>query len=74
MKFIKDSLTGVDGESFAAAKVLGSAIVLTFLGLSIASFITGKHFDMQAFGMGAGLAVAAMGAAVKLTETSEPKA
>ena len=69
----KDSLTGVDGESYAIAKVLGCAIVATFLGLSIAAFITGRPFDMQAFGIGAGAAVAAMGAAIKLTESSEPK-
>jgi hypothetical protein len=69
----RDSLTGIDGESYAIAKVLGCAIVGTFLGLSIAAFITGKPFDMQAFGIGAGAAVAAMGAAIKLTETSEPR-
>jgi hypothetical protein len=74
VNIVRDSLTALDGESYAVAKVLGCAIVATFLGLSIASFITGKPFDMQAFGIGAGAAVAAMGAAIKLTETSEPKA
>jgi cytochrome c biogenesis protein CcdA len=72
-KAVRDSLTGLDGQSYAVAKVMGVAIVATFLGLSIASFVTGKPFDMQAFGIGAGAAVAAMGAAIKLTETSEPK-
>jgi hypothetical protein len=73
VKFVRDSLTGIDGQSYAVAKLMGVAIVGTFLGLSIASFITEKPFDMQAFGIGAGAAVAAMGAAIKLTETSEPK-
>lgn len=73
MKALRDSLTALDGQSYAVAKVAGVAIVLVFLGLSIAAFITGKPFDMQAFGIGAGAAVAAMGAAIKLTETSEPK-
>jgi hypothetical protein len=72
-KAMRDSLTGLDGQSYAVAKVMGVAIVATFLGLSIAAFITGKDFDAQAFGIGAGAAVAAMGAAIKLTETSEPK-
>lgn len=74
MKALRDSLTALDGQSYAVAKVAGVAIVFVFLGLSIAAFITGKPFDMQAFGIGAGAAVAAMGAAIKLTETSEPKA
>ena len=73
MSLLKDALTGMDGTSYAAAKVAGLAIVFTFLGLAIAAFITGKPFDMQAFGIGSGAAVAAMGAAIKLTETSEPK-
>lgn len=73
MKVLRDSLTALDGQSYAVAKVAGVAIVFTFLGLSIASFVTGKPFDMSAFGVGAGAAVAAMGAAIKLTESSEPK-
>lgn len=73
MTIMRDSLTGIDGQTYAVAKVAGVAIVLTFLALSIAAFITGKAFDMAAFGLGAGAAVAAMGAAIKLTESSEPK-
>ena len=74
MKFVKDSLTGLDGESYGAIKVLGALIVLTYLCLTVAAFITGKPFDMQGFGVGAAAAVGAMGAAIKMTETSEPKA
>lgn len=73
MKVVRDSLTALDGQTYAVAKVAGVAIVIVFLGLSIAAFITGKAFDAQAFGIGAGAAVAAMGAAIKLTESSEPK-
>jgi len=72
-KLLKDSLTAMDGESYAVIKVLGGAIVLVYLGLSIASFVMIRAFDMMAFGTGAGLAVGAMAAAIKLTETSEPK-
>jgi hypothetical protein len=70
---LKDVLTGVDGQSYAIVKLLGMLIVLVFLGLTIASFWTGKVFDMVGFGTGAGLAIASMGAAIKLTESSEPK-
>ena len=73
MSPIRDSLTGVDGKSFAVAKVVGVLIVLVFLGLAVAAFVTGKPFDMLAFGTGAGAVIAAMGAAIKFSETSEPK-
>ena len=71
-KFITDILTGIDGQSFAIVKVLGFALVLAFMALEVAAFVTGKPFDASAFGVGAGLVVAAMGGAIKLTETSEP--
>lgn len=70
---LKDILTGIDGTSYSVAKVTGIAITVTFIALSVASFVTGKTFDAIAFGTGAGLVVAAMGAAIKLTESSEPK-
>ena len=73
MKALRDSLTALDGTSYAVAKVCGVALTVTFIALSVASFITGRAFDMVGFGTGAGLVVAAMGAAIKLTESSEPK-
>lgn len=73
MSPLRDILTGIDGTTFSVAKVSGVAIVLVFLALSVFGFITGKPFDAIAFGTGAGLVSAAMGAAIKLTESSEPK-
>lgn len=73
MKLLRDSLTGMDNETFSGPKVAGFLVVLSFLGLAIADFAMNKKFDPQAFGTGAGLAIAAMGAAIKLAETSEPK-
>ncbi|PRC92689.1 hypothetical protein [Solimicrobium silvestre] len=70
---VKDILTGIDGQSFAIVKVLGFAVVLVFILIEVAAFITGKPFDGQAYGIGAGAAIAAMGGAIKLSETSEPK-
>jgi hypothetical protein len=71
---LKDSLTGIDGESYAVVKVIGFVVVVVFLALEIAAFYLGKSFDGQAFGIGAGAAIGAMGASIKLSETSEPKA
>jgi hypothetical protein len=72
-QIIKDVLTGIDGQSFVLVKVVGFLVVLVFMGIEIAAFVTGKPFDAQAYGIGAGAAIAAMGAAIKLSESSEPK-
>ncbi len=69
---LKDILTGIGGQSYALMKVVGLALMLVFIGLSIAAFWTGKHFDGQAYGIGAGVAIAAMGAAIKLAQDQEP--
>jgi hypothetical protein len=74
MNILKDILTGIDGQSYALIKVVGFSIALVFMGLTIASFVTGRPFDGTAYGLGAAAVVAAMGAAMKLTEDSEPKA
>ena len=71
--WLHDILTGIDGTSYSVAKVVGVALTITYIGLSVASFVMGKPFDMVLFGTGAGLVVTAMGAAIKLAETSEPK-
>ena len=73
MSLIKDILTGIDGNTYALVKVLACLTVLVFLSLEVAAFVTGKAFDAQAYGIGAAAAIAAMGAAIKLTENSEPK-
>jgi uncharacterized membrane protein len=72
--FLRDILTGIDGVSFAIIKVLGFLVVAVFMALEIIAFFTGKPFDGYAYGIGAAAAIAAMGAAIKLTENSEPKA
>jgi hypothetical protein len=71
-QMIKDILTGIDGQSYVLVKVIGFAVVLLFMALEIFAFATGKPFDGQAYGIGAGAAIAAMGAAIKLSEKSEP--
>jgi len=72
-KWITDILTGLDGQTFAIVRVLGFALVVLFMLLEVVAFFTGKPFDGQAYGIGSGLVIGAMGAAIKLTESSEPK-
>ena len=73
MNPLRDILTGIDGASYSVAKVCGVLAVFVYLALWIAAFVTGKPFDGIAFGTGAGLVIGAMGLAVKMNETSEPK-
>jgi hypothetical protein len=73
MKFVKDSLTALDGESYAFAKLLGLLGVATFLGLSIAAFVVNRDFKYQDFGIGLAAVMAAATAGVKFGESSEPK-
>lgn len=72
-KFIKDSLTDQSGESYSIIAVLGVLIVVVFLVLSVWSFLSGKPFDGVAYGTGAGLAIAAMAAAIKIAEPAKDK-
>jgi len=69
---IKDMLTGIDGQSYVLVKIIGFAVVVVFMVLEIVAFALGKPFDGQAYGVGAGLVITAMGAAIKLSEKSEP--
>lgn len=72
--FFLDIVTGLDGTSFVLAKVLGLLLVLVFIALEVYQTILGKPvFDAMAYGTGGGLCIAAMGAAIKITETTEPK-
>ena len=65
---MKDMLTEIDGQSYAVVKVLGFLVVLVFMVLEVCAFFLQKPFDAQAYGLGAGAAIAAMGAAIRLTD------
>jgi hypothetical protein len=74
MKFIKDILTGIDNATYDIAKVVCVPAFFTFFGLEIYQVLEkGIVFDMQQFGIAFGLMISALGAALKLKETSEPK-
>jgi hypothetical protein len=73
MKFIKDTLTGKDGESFDVGRV---AAVLSFItGIGLQVYVVGwkgQPFDFLLFGSGIGAMAAGLGALLKLKEGSEP--
>jgi len=74
MRILHDILTALDGESFVICKVLGLALVVVFICLEIYQVVVGKPvFDAVAYGTGSGLVISAMGLAIKVTETTEPK-
>ncbi len=72
MKPLRDVLTGKDNVTFDLVRVAGICALFTFLGLSVASFITGKPFNGTDFAAGFGIAVASTAGALKLKETTEP--
>ncbi len=75
MKFLKDILTGIDGESYDIGKVGWLLGFLTFLGLVFYKVAwKGDPFDTQAFGIAFGLMITALGAALNLKAKTEPPA
>ncbi len=70
MNALKTMLSDAAG-TYEIAKASGALVVLTYLGLAIyAVVVKGQTFDPQSFGIGAGAVIAAMGAALKLTQKS----
>jgi hypothetical protein len=72
MKFLKDILTGIDGESYDVGRVLWALSVLIGLGLSVYSTVFKVAFDLQQYGIGAGALLAAGGAGLWAKAKTEP--
>lgn len=72
MKVIKDLFTLANGEDYDIGRVAGGLGVVTFIGLSIADFYFNHKFDPQTWGMGFGLMVTGVGAALMLKHKTEP--
>lgn len=77
---IKQLFTGIDGETFDPARVIGYgsaiAVVGTFLFNSIWSVTHTGNFDASAYGVGAGGVLAgimAVGVGVSVKSNTEPK-
>jgi hypothetical protein len=74
MSWMKNMLTGVDNETHDVARVLAVLAFLVGLGLTIYAVAwKGQSFDLTQFGLGIGAMLAALGAALKLKEDTEPK-
>ena len=70
MSALKNMLADATG-TYEIAKASGALVVLTYIGLSVyAVVVKAQPFDPQSFGIGAGAVIAAMGAALKLTQKS----
>lgn len=72
-KVVKDCLTLANGSDYDIGRIAGAAGVIVFFGLAIADFLMNKKFDPQAFGMGFGLIIAGLGAALALKHKTEPQ-
>jgi preprotein translocase subunit SecG len=71
---IKQLLTGKDNQTHDFVRWLGVLAVLVALGLTVYVVVwRGQPFDLQQFGVGMGSVFAALGAALKLKETTEPQ-
>lgn len=72
-KFIKDSMTGKDNETYDAIRILSVLSIVIALGLTVYVVVwKDKPFNIQDYGIGLGLIFAAVGAALKLKESTEP--
>ena len=75
IKILKDVSTGIDGESYDVIRLLSILVVLVALGLTIYTVVYKQtNFDIQSYGIGIGSIFAAIGAALKLKESTEPSA
>ncbi len=71
-KFVKDILTGLDGETYDTAKAAMWIGIFGQIGLSGYHIYKGLSIDFLAWGTGFAAIIAAAGVAIKLKENSEP--
>lgn len=71
-KFLNDTLTGIDGESYDIGRVLWALAFLIGLGLEIYCVVTKTPFDLQQFGVGVGALLLAGGYSLRLKSSTEP--
>jgi hypothetical protein len=62
---LSDLITTDDGANLEPAYALSTLAVVIGLGLQVASFVTGKPFDIQAYGIGAGSLLTGLGLSAK---------
>ena len=71
-KFIKDSLTGINGVDYDLGRILWALAFLVGIGLEIFTVITHRTFDLQQYGIGVGALLVAGGASLNLKAKTEP--
>lgn len=71
-KFIKDMLTGIDGESYDIGRVLWAIAFLVGIGLTIVAYLQGNKFDLQTYGIGVGALLLSGSGGLKLKSKTEP--
>lgn len=72
---IKHCLTGIDGETYDIARVIGIAGVIFYMVMTVYN-VAHEHvkFDYVNWGIGFASVISSMGVAIKLKENQEPKA
>lgn len=72
-KVLKDISTGIDGQTFCCSRLYGHVVIVTFVGLCIADFVSTGHFDPVKYGEGAGVIISGQGLAIWAKRDTEPK-
>ena len=70
---INQCLTGKDNQTHDVVRWLTVLAVLTGIGLQIHHSVQTGEFDLQQYGAGIGILLAASGVTLKLKESTEPE-
>ncbi len=71
LKFFREITTGRDNQSADIVRVTGLAMAVQYVWLGAANW---QAFEPVAYGTGAGLMLAALGAAMRVARPTEPEA
>ena len=72
--FLKHCFTGADNATYDIGRVLWALAFLIGLIMHVYMTLTSKPYDLQAYGLGIGAILLAGGAALKMKDSTEPKA
>jgi len=71
MEKLKEVITGDDNHTLDASYMWGAVFAVTGLCLEVYCTITGKPFDLQAYGIGAGALLVGLGLGKKLGQPQQ---
>ena len=72
-KFFRQLLTEPDNETFCVIRIVASAGIFQYLGITLAHYIQHSAFDPQGFAVGFGALVAGTGAALGMKKDTKPQ-